>query len=68
MNFAEWEWEVLGALGGAVVFFWRFSRTLSKDIRDLERRLTDKIGSLGERAARIEGALFQTLEKKTEEY
>lgn len=72
MNFANWDWEVIVGFTAVLGFLWRQNR----DMRSLEIRLTDQIGSLAERVsnlaervAKIEGALFYKLdvpEKKKE--
>ena len=63
MNFLDWS-TVIGLVAVAG-FLWRLTHTLNRDMRKLERHVTDemrtlseKASELGERVAKIEGALF----------
>ncbi|MDE2826721.1 MAG: hypothetical protein OXL40_05340 [Bacteroidota bacterium] len=61
MNFATWDWEVIVGFAVVLGFLWRLSHTVNRDMGSLEKRVTDEMRSLGERVARIEGALFSKL-------
>lgn len=67
MNFIDW--SNLIALVTVAGFLWRLTHTLTRDMRKLEIRMTDEMRkleirmtgemrTLGERVAKIEGALF----------
>lgn len=50
----------LGTIAGLVAvtgFLWRLTHTLNKDMKEL----SNKISGLGDRVARIEGALFKSI-------
>lgn len=56
MNFLDWSNIV--ALVAIAGFLWRLTYTLNRDMRKLEMRMTDEMRKLGERVAKIEGALL----------
>ena len=63
MNFLDWS-TVIGLVAVAG-FLWRLTHTLNRDMRNLERHVTDemhklseKASELGESVAKIEGLCF----------
>jgi len=58
-----YDWSVIIGMVAIIGFLWK----LSQDMRKLEFGLTKEIRDLGERVAKIEGALFHGIGFKQDE-
>ncbi|MCY4673790.1 MAG: hypothetical protein OXD43_08535 [Bacteroidetes bacterium] len=64
MNYLDWGTIIV--LVSVAGFLWRLTHTVNRDLRNLEKNMTDeihtvseKVSNLAERVATIEGALFK---------